>query len=64
MGQWRNGGIARKTITRGIDVTIWDGNLEAKHVREQQSNDVCCSALFAVACLLAVLHYACPPAVE
>ncbi len=64
MGQWRNGGIARKTIARGIDVTILDRNLEAKHVREQRSNDTRCTVLFSAACLFDIVHFGCSLADE
>lgn len=57
MGEWYNGGIARKTIAVGIDVTIWDGNLEAKNVREQRSNNALCSVLFGAARVFDGVHF-------
>ena len=38
MGEWRNGGIERKTIALGIVTTIRDDNLEGMHPRRRRSN--------------------------
>lgn len=62
MGQWRNGGIARKTIARGTDVTIREVSLEGLHVREQRFNDALCSALFDAACVFDGVHFGGSPA--
>ncbi len=38
MGEWHNGGIARKTIARGMVMTIGEDNLEGMHARKRCFN--------------------------
>ena len=40
VGEWRNGGIARKTIARGIVMTIREDSLEGMHARRWRFNHV------------------------
>jgi hypothetical protein len=56
MGQWRNGGILRKTIVRGIVMTIRQDSLEGMNGRRRRFYRAHSCALFNLARLVRILH--------
>jgi len=64
IGEWRNGGIARKSIAHGIGVTILVNRLQNVRTRKRTSIHGSSGGSFGLVCLLHIIHLGCSPADE